>query len=304
MICQKTLSEQLEAQGYKCRIVSIRRLADLHARIQSFSDQGLLNNDLSDQYFSKFATKPPANMPDAQSLIVMTRMDPAVRFTFHYQGKEIVVTVPPTYLHGLRNVEHAGAVLAGLLQPHGYRALRLFIPHKLLAVCSGLAEYGKNNISYVSGLGSFHRPATFCSDLPCEGDNWRDPVMMPECEKCDRCMRSCPSGAILATRFLIDIDRCITYWNEKPPEVAFPDWLEPSWHNCMVGCMICQRSCPVNKDNLGFYEKGEEFSKEETNMLLSGRGSVEFSQALQEKIDRADLSDLVDILPRNLKPLL
>lgn len=110
---------------------------------------------------------------------------------------------------------------------------------------SGLAEYGKNNICYVSGMGSFLQIVAAYSDLPCSEDGWREPVMMKSCDGCDLCRRVCPTGAIPSDRFLLRGERCIVYHNEKRGDVPFPDWMAASWHNCLIGCMHFPRNLRV-----------------------------------------------------------
>jgi epoxyqueuosine reductase len=174
------------------------------------------------------------------------------------------------------------------------------LPKKLLAVCSGLGAYGKNNICYVDGMGSFIRLAAFYSDLPCEEDIWREPQMMDACQRCSACINKCPTGAIPQDRFLLRAERCITYHNEKPGHVPFPAWLDPAWHNCLVGCMTCQRICPKNKDFLHKVEDGATFSQEETAILLKGVAFDQLPDAMMEKLVRFDLVEFLDIFPRNL----
>jgi epoxyqueuosine reductase len=190
------------------------------------------------------------------------------------------------------------------LELEGYRVAQAIVPKKLLAVCGGVAAYGKNNITYVDGMGSFHRLVAFYSNLPCEQDEWREPRLMERCERCLGCARSCPTGAIEPERFLLRAERCITFWNEKPGQVAFPEWVEASWHNCLVGCMRCQRGCPENREVLDFYEEGVEFSEEETGLLLERVPLAELPVVLVEKLEHWDLFELLDILPRNLEVLL
>lgn len=128
--------------------------------------------------------------------------------------------------------------------------------------------------------------------------------MMERCQRCQACARSCPTGAIVPERFMLRAERCITFRNEKPGQVAFPEWMEPSWHNCLVGCMHCQRICPENKDRLSWYEEGAEFSVDETAFLLGGTPQAELPGTLVEKLERWDLLDWLDVLPRNLRALL
>ena len=122
-----------------------------------------------------------------------------------------------------------GAILAEVLESGGYRAAKAVLPKKLLAVRSGLAAYGKNNITYVPGMGSFHGLVAVFSDLPAPEGTWRDAEMMEACHKCAACRRHCPTGAIDADRFLLRAERCLTFHNEKPVDVPFPGWIDAAW---------------------------------------------------------------------------
>jgi epoxyqueuosine reductase len=266
--------------------------------------QGLLDEELYQECLADFAFTPPEDVPGARSLIVVAFPDPQVRFTFNWGGHDVPVVVPPTYLHWRRNDQQVEKALAELLEPEGYRVAQAVVPKKLLAVCSGLAAYGLNSITYVENLGSFHRLAAFCSDLGCERDQWREASVMERCGQCLRCARSCPTGAIEPERHLPRAERCITFRNEKPGQVAFPQWVESSWHDSLVGCMHCQRVCPENRGVLEWYEEGARFSEEETRLLLTGVPAAELPAALAEKLGRWDLLELLDLLPRNLAVLL
>jgi epoxyqueuosine reductase len=174
------------------------------------------------------------------------------------------------------------------------------LPLKQLAVRSGLGQYGRNNICYVSGIGSFLQLVAVYSDLPCEKDDWREPVMMENCRGCELCRRACPTGAIPSDRFLLRGERCIVFHNEKKGDIPFPKWMDASWHNCVVGCMHCQRVCPLNKDFLGWFEEEEEFSEEETALLLEGIPPDKLQGTTRRKLEHLSLLDYLENLPRNL----
>jgi epoxyqueuosine reductase len=127
--------------------------------------------------------------------------------------------------------------------------------------------------------------------------------MMERCETCRACLHGCPTGAISAERFLLHAERCITFCNEKSGGEPFPDWLDPSWHNCMVGCLHCQAVCPENRE-LAAWLEGAEFSAEETALLLEGLPLDQFPVGVVEKLEQWDLVELLDILPRNMRVLL
>jgi epoxyqueuosine reductase len=295
------LIHQLEERGYRGRVVSVQRFHDLQRGIETPHREGLLDAAFYQERLTEFVFKPPENLPEARSLIVVAAGQPQIRFTFTWDGKRIPLIVPPTYLHWRESDKQVEDVLAEILEPGGYRVAQAALPKKLLAVCSGLAAYGKNNIAYIAGMGSFHRLAAFYSDLPCQQDSWQEPNMMERCQRCSACLRKCPTGAITSERFLLRAERCITFHNEEPCDVPFPEWLDPAWHNCLVGCLHCQRVCPENKDFLPWVEEGAEFSSEETALLVEGVLLDQLPVPTVEKLERWDLVDLLDVIPRNLK---
>jgi epoxyqueuosine reductase len=295
------LLQQLEEHGYQGRIVAIQRVHDLQEAIETRHREGLLDETFFRKRLTSFVFSAPESLPGAQSLIVVAARQPQVRFIFTWNGVQLPLIVPPTYLHWQKNDKQVEDTLAEVLGPAGYRVAPASLPKKLLAVRSGLAAYGKNNITYVPGMGSFHRLAIFYSDLPCPQDDWQNSKMMQRCEKCSACLRNCPSGAISAGRFLLYAEKCLTFHNEEPSDVPFPAWLDPSWHNCLVGCLHCQSICPENKDFLGYIEEGAEFSAEETALLVDGVPLDQLPAATVEKLEQTDLVDLLDVLPRNLQ---
>ena len=123
------------------------------------------------------------------------------------------------------------------------------------------------------------------------------------CIACDRCVRVCPVDAITSDRFLIHAERCITFHNEKPSSVPFPASMDPAWHNCLVGCLHCQRICPENKDVWPWVEERAEFTADETALLLEGVPPEEHPGSLVEKLERSNLAPYLSLLPRNLLAL-
>jgi len=301
---KETIPQSLEMHGYRGRVVSIHRLRALQEEIRDRYERGLLDEDLYQTYLAKFDSQSPQNIANARSLIVVAYGDPPVRITFGWKGKGVQLFVPPTYLNADAKDLEVGRVLTELLGPEGYHLSQVVVPKKLLAVRSGLARYGKNNITFVEGLGSFHRLVVFCSDYPCEEDQWIEARMLERCERCQACQRSCPSGAIGPDRFLLRAERCLTFWNEKPGRVAFPGWVEDSWHNCLVGCLHCQWVCPENRELLDWQEEGAKFSDLETELILAGGDPSGLPALLMKKLKRWDLLELFDVLPRNLKACL
>jgi len=296
----RAVLNELEERGYRARIVPIRRLDDLREAFEDIHRRGLLDEQFYQMCVAGLAFGPPEDMPEARSLIVVAATDPAVECTFRWQGEVVSLLMPPTYVHGLGKDQRLETVLEELLKSVGHRASRLRVPKKRLAACSGLVQYGKNNITYAPGLGSYHRLAVLCTELPCEEHHWGPPAAMERCERCVLCTRACPTDAISEDRFLIRAELCITYWNEQPPGTAFPSWLDDSWHNCLVGCMRCQDVCPENREVLDYRQPGPDFTEEETALLLDGVAASDLPAALESKLHEWDLMHWLEVMPRNL----
>jgi epoxyqueuosine reductase len=297
-----TLTDLVAPFGRAARIISIHHLDDLERNITGLRGGGLLAEEFNLEEFAGFNFKPPADLPDAHSIIVIAYPQFPIRFNFTRNGIQKSFLVPPGYIQQNKNDQlHAETILTHLEQ-HGWQMKYASLPKKLTAVCSGLGEYGRNNIVYVKGMGSFLRLVTYHSDMPCKEDEWREPVYMERCKDCRACRKACPTGAIGEDRFLLHAERCITWWNEKSSDVEFPGWIQPEWHNCLVGCMLCQFICPENKPYIDIFNEGPCFSEEETNWFLSGQPLEELPLKSQDKLNHAGLVDYYE--PRNFRVLL
>jgi epoxyqueuosine reductase len=295
--------QRAEERGLALRLISAQHLQEVRADVETPHLEGLFDEEFYQERLISFDWDPPQGLPDATSIMVVAVPDPQRRITFEWHRRSVPATVPPTYLYWQSVDKRVEDALSEILQPDGYHVTLANLPKKLTAVHSGLAAYGRNNVTYVPGKGSFNRLVVFWSDLPCDEDRWQELRMMGACEKCQACQRACPTGAIDPARFLLRAERCLTFLNEKPPEVAFPAWVDPSWHNCLVGCLHCQRVCPANKEVTDWMEGDEVFSEEETALLLDAVAQEHLPPETLAKLERLDLIELLDVLPRNLSAL-
>lgn len=295
----ETLYSMLEKQDFKGRVLSIRHLEDLQEEIEGSHTRGLLDDEFYQEGLSFFSFRPPDDL-QAASLIVVAAPRPQTKVTFTWGKKTKTLILPPTYLGCIEVQKRIEGLLNEWLAPKEYRAVSARLPRKLLAVRSGLAEYGRNNISYIPGMGSFYQPIVFFSDLPCEEDTWNEPRLMDRCKDCQICRTKCPTGAITAERFLLHAEKCLVFHNERSPDHPFPGWIDPSWHNCLIGCMLCQQFCPENKAFLEWFEGNETFLEEETALFLEGVSEDQLPDVTRAKLERLGLLYALEILPRNL----
>jgi epoxyqueuosine reductase len=294
------LYAQMEEHGLRGRVVSIGRLRDLQAEIESRRDDGDFDEAFYQERLTFFDFTAPQDFLSAASLIVVAAPRAQTRTVFTWRGETHSLILPPTYQGYRAKAREIRNLLAGWLAPDGCGVLLATLPNKLVAVRSGLAEYGRNNISYVPGMGSFAQLVVFYSDLPCQEDGWREPRMMDRCRVCRACLVKCPTGAITAERFLLRAERCLVFHNERVARRPFPSWIPPDVHNSPMGCMVCQQVCPEDEPFLGRFEGDEVFSHEETEMLLRGASSDRLPDETRRKLERLELLDSLDTLPRNL----
>jgi epoxyqueuosine reductase len=291
---------RLRERGYQARMISVEHLPLLQKQIEEQRSQKLLDSQFFEERLSWVQFQIPESLPKAQSVIVVAVPRPQTRAVFTSNGVRRPLILPPTYTAYDSIKKQVQDLLAQLLSEKGYTVTGTELPLKLLAARSGLAQYGRNNIGYASGMGSFLQIVAYYSDMPCEEDSWQEPAMLQACENCDLCRRACPTGAIPSDRFLLRAELCITYHNEKKGDIPFPSWMDASWHNCIEGCMRCQRACPVDRQFLDWAEDEEEFSEEETAMLLEGTSREKLPEEAVRKLMHLDLLNDIGILPRNL----
>ncbi len=207
---------------------------------------------------------------EVKSVIVVVVPRPAHVITFELGSERLETLVPPTYCWypdvSRRTADSLGAVLSGSC------ALLQSAPLKAIASRLGLVAYGRNNITYAPGLGSYYQLVACVTDVdlaPNPEARTGAPAALSACDKCKICRDACPTGAIGDDRFLLRAERCLTMFNERPD--PWPEWMSPSAHNCLLGCMLCQQACPRNRGLLRIEPVEPAFTSEETSKILEGK---------------------------------
>jgi epoxyqueuosine reductase len=296
------LFEKIKDSGWKGRCIHVSHLTDIRDAILSRYEQGLIDKKLYLDQLDFFSFDPPRDLPGASSIIIVAVPTPQMRIIFRWQDRSVPVIVPPTYVSYTPRTENIQKILATWLRQEGYHLVKSQLPLKTLAVSSGLAEYGRNNICYVSGMGSFLQLVGAFSDLPCDDDPWREPKMLERCESCIACLRHCQTRAITRDRFLLHAENCLTYHNEAAND--FPDWIDPSWHHCLIGCMRCQVICPENKPLINWFEDRAEFSEKETALFIKGLPFGQLPEEMAIKITSLEINEEYRLLCRNLSMII
>jgi epoxyqueuosine reductase len=296
------LLNKIKEFGWRGKVISINHLSELQDSIYYPYSQGLIDKKLYKEQLDFLSFDLPMDLPNATSIIIVAVPTPQMRITINWHGKSIFVIIPPTYVSYTARTQNTQKILAECLKNEGYHLVKAQLPLKTLAVRSGLAEYGRNNISYVKDMGSFLQLVGAFSDLPFEEDSWREPKMLDRCKTCDACLRNCPTEAITKERFLLHAEKCLTFHNESSSD--FPNWIDPSWHHCLVGCMRCQYVCPENKTKLNWVEDRAEFSEKETLLLLKGQSLDRLPKETASKIKSLQINERLNLLYRNLSMII
>jgi epoxyqueuosine reductase len=292
----------IEERGWKGQIIPISHLTELRDAILGRFEQGLIDEVLFKEKLSFFSFDYPADLPGACSIIIVAVPTPQMRIIYHWQGRRVPVIVPPTYVSYTTRTESVQSIISEWLHFEGYNLAKPQLPLKTLAVCSGLANYGRNNICYVAGMGSFLQLVAVFSDLPCNGDQWREPKALDRCELCNACLRNCPTRAISKERFLLKAELCLTYHNEASSD--FPCWINPFWHHCLIGCLRCQTICPENKAVLEWFEDRVEFSEKETALFIHRVPLDRLPEETVTKMKSLEINENYQILCRNLSMII
>jgi len=297
------LTAALASRGWQAAVVPASRVIDLRAEIESRRPtiaQGVMavvDRNLGFDLPERF---------EAGSLVVVAVPHGSALVTLTFDDEPLVVPIPTTYCHHDAIHDEVVAALRDLLCPWGHDATAVPLPEKALAVCTGLAWYGRNNIAYVAGAGSYAELVACATDACLTDDHWTGPRALPRCEGCSACTRACPTGAIDGERFLLHGERCLTLHNES--EEPFPAWLDPAWHHCLVGCLRCQEACPENLAARDEVAETAAFDRRETRLLLAdvSRAVLAAEPVLRDKLDELGLLEYDDVflgqvMPRNLR---
>ena len=109
----------------------------------------LSNNEIFRGYIRDFKFTVPDDFPEAKSIIVTAVYTPLLVVNVHYNKQVYEILNPPPYVRKPITPEDVEqAFVNHIIQEKGFKLQRTVSVHlKLLAVRSGLAKYGKNNIT-------------------------------------------------------------------------------------------------------------------------------------------------------------
>lgn len=302
-------ANQGESRGFtfKYKTMSVDHLNNLQEDIEKIKHSGKISNHpVFKSYIKDKRFKLPENFPEARYIVIMAVFTKLMKVNFHLNGATYDVTIPPQYYDdGISIEDLKNTIQKHIIKESGYRIEKASQIHlKLLAARSGLGKYGRNNIIFVDGMGSFITLYAFFTDFQFDQDNWHEIKMLEDCESCRNCSGICPTSCITMQNFVIDVTKCITLYNEI--DGKFPRWLRPGWHNALMGCMKCQIPCPANDKVHDYAGRLEDVTEEETRKILQGEADDDLLKSLNRKLKgfSAISKEYFPIFTRNLGVLI
>lgn len=150
---------------------------------------------------------------------------------------------------------------------------------KLWAARAGLGWQGKNTLIINKNLGSF----IFLGEIFTDAELEYDRPITDGCQSCDKCIKICPTGALIAPGIL-DARKCISYMTVEFPE---DQTNYPMIGNHVFGCDLCQLVCPYNRrpkvrQNVALQR--ETFPDTEEVNLWTIKSDIDFQSRFSETI--------------------
>ena len=297
----ETLTEEFSKFNARFRTVSISHLKEVKDELQQWRQEGIIGKKFYEQNYGFFEFDTPKMPTQPHSIIIIAIPQGIISLAWQYHGKTRQVVLPPTYRFS-NDRARCLELLSRVFEKEGCSVARAILPFKLLAARSGLGTYGRNNLCYIEGMGSFARLEAFYTDYVFPKDEWQEKQPLGRCARCTLCMNACPTHCIPSDRFIIHADQCLTYFNEF--EEPFPLYVNPHAHNALMGCLRCQEVCPENRAVAHPREEGVTFSETETELILQGVPKDQLPHTLVAKLQSLNMDEYLPVLPRNLAVLL
>ena len=307
MKTEEIVKEWAKTRGYRAAVESVSLLEEVRNGLRKRREAGEIEAGFYRDNLDIFTYLGGVPLENPRSVILVAVPLPAYVLAFTVGDKRIETILPPTYVRYRKTFAEVRDNLAATLLGSGFRVELLNAPLKALANRLGLLSYGRNNVGYIDGLGSYFQLVGLVSDLPFEEKKMPPrpaEKLLPRCEKCRICAAACPTGAIEKERILLHAEKCYTLFSESPNPI--PENLNPPSPKCIIGCLRCQELCPENKGLLRHESASVSFDAEETEAFLGMKPEAD-GRALdrvQAKFKELGLSEGLPVFRRNLERLL
>ncbi len=300
----KRIHDWADSRGMACRIMDPAAIDRARLRLDGFSSGGFLDPAFVRDSLSGFRYLQGRKVQEPRGLVMLALPRPAhsVRLEFEEGPREFYF--PPTYVEYNPTFD---VVLGWFRDDLGLGPREADIvsaPLKSLAAMAGLIRFGRNNIGYVDGFGSYVQLFGIVTRFPLEPDGEPRAVedqVLDRCRDCRACANVCRAGAIGLDRFLLRAESCYVLASESHEPI--PEGMTPPSTDCLIGCLKCQEVCPENKGLLRKVATGLSFDRRETEILLAEPENrpADAWQAIESKFATLHTTEKAGTLSRNLR---
>jgi epoxyqueuosine reductase len=292
---------------YEYKVMSVRHLPELRHFYDGLEDGGRISdNKTLHRYIDSMEFEVPEELLNAKSIVIIAVASKLGSVNIHHKNMVKQAYVPQNYYDmGPSPDDLIDLIRKDIIKKQGYHFSRTKLHLKLLAVRSGLAKYGRNNITYVDGMGSFFNLFAFFTDYEFDQDDWCKMEMLSFCQSCTLCLNNCPTGAIRENDMVINAGKCLSIYNEIPGEI--PTWIPSEAHNSLMGCMRCQIHCPGNKMAIQDIREFAPISETSVHQIIHEDDRDEFHAVfgpIFEIEDEQSINYFFPVFKRNLEVLL
>jgi epoxyqueuosine reductase len=303
----ETVRAWAETRGYRAAVGSVSLLEEVRSALQKRREAGEIDTGFYRENLESFDYLEGVRLGKPRLMIVVAVPAPAYILTFIVGDKRVETILPPTYVRYRGIFTDVRDDLGDAMSGTGFQVELLNAPLKALGSRLGLLAYGRNNVGYINGLGSYFQLVGLVSDMPFDEKDAPSPrahMLLPRCGKCRICAAACPTGAIDEERVLLHGEKCYTLFSESPKPI--PEGLEPPSPSCVIGCLRCQELCPENKGLLRYENAAVSFDAEETEAFLGQKPAADgpaLNLALA-KFQQLGLTEGLAVFRRNLNRML
>lgn len=284
--------QALEDAGFRAAFLPVSAMEQVREHYDTLLERGPDTQWLRNAVKHFHDNQPPELDFEPRSILVTAAPYAGGKLALHRRGDVVEIPIPPNCLSQLPG-RRLGDILSAIAEGRQIGQTR-GVSAKLLAVLSGLGQYGRNNLCYVGEWGSYADPSGFYTDIPYEGPIQTD-LRMAACENCDLCRRACPTGAIGGTQ-VIDASHCLSSVNNGR-KGSMPRWVPKDAHHTLVECLRCQECCPQNPPV--DYSHVLALDEDETKRLLSHRKKM--PKDIEKKFREFGLNWSMAALKRNAR---
>ncbi|MCJ7611373.1 MAG: 4Fe-4S binding protein [Candidatus Aminicenantes bacterium] len=292
--------------GMRSAVVGIAGLTAVRDRLDRLRAEGALDAKFVQESLSGFRYLDGCRVERPRAVILLALPRPAHIVTFQFKDGDQEFILPPTYEEYRPTFDRICAQLRADFGASPSEVDLVSVPLKSLAAWAGLIRYGKNNLGYVPGWGSYIQLIALATGFPAARRGKLSDIEsrdLERCGSCRACLNACPTGAITPARFMLHAERCYTLFSESPEPI--PDTMPVPSPRCLMGCLKCQEVCPDNKGLLKYERTGVVFSRPETEAMLQDPLEKEerIWKDIRDKFVPLGVSDDVRLFARNLRVL-